>query len=79
MLTGWGVNGYARMKFGVDELIPLSDHCDFGGLLSYVEMVSPSLVYTFHGPKEFAGMLRKRGYRARHLPLCHQLDLWEGL
>ncbi len=79
MLTGWGVNDHARARFRVDEVIPLSDHCDFARLLEYVERAKPTRVYTFHGPKEFAGVLRKRGYRAVHLPLSHQLDLWEDL
>lgn len=79
MLTGWALDKPARTRYAVDEWIALSDHCDFAELLAYVEIAKPKKVYTFHGPPDFAKRLRRRGYDAQHLPLGHQLHLWEDL
>jgi Cft2 family RNA processing exonuclease len=79
MLTGWALDSHSRWRYSADELIPLSDHCDFAELLAYVELARPKKVYTFHGPAEFAKRLRRRGYDAEHLPLGQQLRLWEDL
>jgi len=79
MLTGWALNKDTKRRFGVNEVIPLSDHCDFAELLAYVEIAKPKKVYTFHGPPDFAKRLKRRGYDAQHLPLGQQLHLWEDL
>lgn len=68
MLTGWAIDPSARYRYGVDELIGLSDHADFGELLEYVERAGPRVVYTLHGDHAFAGHLRKSGVEAYHLP-----------
>lgn len=67
MLTGWAIDPSARYRYGVDEMIALSDHADFTELLEYVERARPRVVYTLHGENSFAGYLRKQGIEAYHL------------
>jgi Cft2 family RNA processing exonuclease len=67
MLSGWAVDARARYRYGVDEMIGLSDHADFGELLEYVERAKPQTVYTVHGDDAFARYLRQRGVDAHHL------------
>jgi Cft2 family RNA processing exonuclease len=75
-LSGWGLDARARYRYGVDEMIPMSDHADFGELLEYVERCAPRRVYTVHGSAEFARILRSRGVEAYHLP-DHQPSLFD--
>ena len=76
MVSGWGLDGAARYRYGVDEMLPLSDHADYPDLLSFVEQVSPKQVYTMHGyDQEFAADLRSRGYTAWSLKGRDQLEL----
>ncbi|HEX2324080.1 MAG TPA: MBL fold metallo-hydrolase [Chloroflexota bacterium] len=67
MLSGWAVDPRARYRYGMDEMIGLSDHADFGELLEYVQRARPRKVYTVHGDAAFAGYLRQRGFDAQHL------------
>ena len=76
-LTGWAIDGRSEFMSAVDEAIAFSDHADFYDLLEYVKRAKPSMIYTTHGPKEFAGILRSEGFQAEHV-LSHQqlrLDL----
>ena len=58
-----GLGNYYR--FNVDKVFPLSDHADFGQLISYIEQANPKLIYTHHGSSDgLAYELRKRGYNA---------------
>jgi Cft2 family RNA processing exonuclease len=75
-LSGWAMDPEARTRFGVDEVIPMSDHADFSELLEYVERSKPEKVYTVHGAPDFAETLAKRGYRAEHLESGKQIGLW---
>jgi Cft2 family RNA processing exonuclease len=76
MVSGWGMNGSAKYRYGVDEVIPLSDHADFPDLLQFVDTVAPRTVYTTHGyEQEFAATLRGRGYDAWSLSGDDQLEL----
>ena len=76
MVSGWGMNDSAKYRYGVDEVIPLSDHADYRDLLKFVEIVKPNAVYTTHGyEKEFATTLRQRGYEAWSLSGEDQLEL----
>lgn len=77
MLSGWGLDPHARYRYGVDEMIPMSDHADFDELLGYVGESAPSRVYTVHGSPAFARHLRERGVEAYHLP-AHQPSLFDG-
>ncbi|MFQ5843540.1 MAG: MBL fold metallo-hydrolase [Planctomycetota bacterium] len=61
-VTGWGRRALAR---GIDAVVPLSDHADYGELLHLVDGVAPSRVHVVHGyAPEFASSLRQRGYAA---------------
>ncbi|MGZ0656389.1 MBL fold metallo-hydrolase RNA specificity domain-containing protein [Coraliomargarita sp. W4R53] len=76
MVSGWGMNGSAKYRYGVDEVIPLSDHADYPDLLQFVDAVAPQTVYTTHGyEQEFAATLRGRGYDAWSLSADDQLEL----
>jgi len=67
MLSGWAIDPAARYRYGVDEMIGLSDHADFAELLEYVERARPRVVYTLHGDEAFAAYLRRQGIEAHHL------------
>ena len=76
MVSGWGMNDSAKDRYGVDEVIPLSDHADYPESLAFVEAVQAKTVYTTHGyEKEFAATLRRRGYEAWSLSKDDQLEL----
>jgi DNA ligase-1 len=76
MVSGWGMDESARYRFGVDTVIPLSDHADYDDLLGYVERVSPKRVLTVHGAtKEFAADLRRLGWEAWSIEGEDQLEL----
>src|SRR6266542_1720455 len=67
MLSGWAIDPRAKYRYGVDEMIGLSDHADFYELLEYVERARPKVVYTLHGDDQFAAYLRRIGIEAYHL------------
>ncbi len=75
-LTGWGVKPEARFRYGVDKVLPLSDHADFDGLLAYIRRVSPARIYTTHGPKNYYLFLREQGYDAWPLEPSAQQELF---
>jgi len=76
MVSGWGMDDSAKYRYGVDEVIPLSDHADYPDLLKFVDAVEPKTIYTTHGyEKEFAATLRQRGYEAWSLNGDDQLEL----
>lgn len=76
MVSGWGLDGSARYRYGVDEVIPLSDHADYPELLDFVDKVKPQAVYTVHGYEaDFAAALRAKGYDAWSLSGDDQLEL----
>jgi DNA ligase-1 len=65
MLTGWALQTSAKFRYGVDEVIPFSDHADHPGLMHCVESVPPQRVITIHGyTREFAAELRSNGIDA---------------
>lgn len=76
MVSGWGINDSAKFRFGVDEVIPLSDHADYPELLEFVKAVQPREVYATHGyEQDFAATLRRMGYAAWSLSGDDQLEL----
>ncbi|MDQ8208112.1 MBL fold metallo-hydrolase RNA specificity domain-containing protein [Coraliomargarita sp. SDUM461003] len=76
MVSGWGMDGSAKYRYGVDEVLPLSDHADFPDLLQFVDQVAPKTVYATHGYEQaFAATLRGRGYTAWSLAQNDQLEL----
>lgn len=80
MLSGWALSANAKYRYGVDEVIPLSDHADYTELLETLEIVKPKRVFLVHGQvQEFAMDLRARGYDARALGKHDQMELGFGL
>lgn len=76
-LSGWAVQGGAPYRMRVDAALPLSDHADFDGLISYAEATGAAEVLTTHGSAEqLARHLRTRGIAARALSPSPQLELF---
>jgi Cft2 family RNA processing exonuclease len=67
ILTGWAIDNQAKVRFGVDRAIPLSDHADFSELMEYVIKVKPEKIYTVHGFPQFVNYLREAGFDAEPL------------
>ena len=76
VLTGWAMLKNAQYRYGVDHALPLSDHADFTELMELVERVRPKKVYSHHGYKEFADILRAKGYDAELARPDAQLQLF---
>ena len=74
-LSGWGMEPYAERRFGVDEVIPLSDHADYHQLFELVETLKPQEVYCTHGFDQFVNELKAAGYKARSLEDSSQMEL----
>jgi Cft2 family RNA processing exonuclease len=64
VVTGWALLKNAVYRYGVDHALPLSDHADFDELMQLIEQVHPRKIFTHHGPREFADILRSRGLDA---------------
>jgi putative mRNA 3-end processing factor len=63
--TGWAIDSRSRYTISLDRSFPLSDHCDFQELVSFVKTCAPSKIYTVHGfSAEFAAYLRHQGFDA---------------
>jgi hypothetical protein len=77
MLSGWGMLKNAQYRYGVDHVLPLSDHADFDALLELIERVQPKRIYTHHGFPEFVDHLKMRGLDARLARPDPQLLLFE--
>jgi len=58
VLTGWALT----REFANDvTAFPLSDHCDFNQLLTFIQAVEPKKVFTVHGfEREFAKTIREK-------------------
>jgi putative mRNA 3-end processing factor len=76
VMTGWALVKNAQYRYGVDLALPLSDHADFDELLELVDRVHPRKIFTHHGYKEFAEILRSRGHDAALAEPERQLMLW---
>jgi len=77
-LTGWAIDPPGRRAYaGVHELLPLSDHADFPGLMSYALATGAKRIFTVHGfCRELAEALRAEGRDARPLEEPGQLELF---
>lgn len=76
MVSGWGIDDSAKYRYGVDEVIPLSDHADYPDLLQFVDTVGAEEIYTTHGwEREFAATLRQKAYSAWSLSKDDQMEL----
>ena len=76
VLTGWGMLKNAPYRYGVDYVLPLSDHADFDELLELIERVNPKKIYSHHGYREFADILKARGHDAELARPDKQLQLF---
>jgi len=63
-LSGWAMDRDADARFGVDKVLPLSDHADYNQLFQLVETVNPTEVYCTHGFSEFVDELKAAGFKA---------------
>lgn len=71
-VSGWALLSRSRIQNDADELVPLSDHADFPGLLDIVARVKPRRVWCNHGYSDtLAHILTKRGHRASPLSVGH--------
>lgn len=58
VLTGWAVR---QNFFRGTAAFPLSDHCDYNQLLTFIKTVEPKKVFTVHGfEREFAKTIREK-------------------
>lgn len=62
--TGWAIDPRTKYRWGVDHVLPLSDHADYDQLLETVERVAPREIYCTHGPAEFVDLLCDLGHDA---------------
>jgi len=62
VLTGWAVTHNSRFSNNNDiTAFPLSDHCDYNQLLTFIKAVEPKKVFTVHGfEREFAKTIREK-------------------
>jgi Cft2 family RNA processing exonuclease len=77
VMTGWAVLKNAPYRYGVDHALPFSDHADFDELLELIARVQPRKIFTHHGYREFADLLRARGHDAEPAEPDRQLRLFE--
>lgn len=77
MMTGWAMLKGANYRYGVDHVLPLSDHADFDELMELIERVQPKKIFTHHGPRSFADILRAKGFDAQPAHPDPQLSLFE--
>ena len=75
-LSGWGMDAYAPIHFGVDKVLPYSDHADYNELISFVKRIRPEIIYCTHGFNGFVDVLREQGYNARLLAEPEQFGLF---
>lgn len=75
-VSGWASLSNARARANAEELIPYSDHADFGELLEFVDRTGARRVDVVHGYTDlFAAVLRARGIDARApLPAAARAD-----
>ena len=62
-------------NYGVDKVLPFSDHADFDELLELVQAVKPQEIYCTHGFDKFVNILRSEGFRAYQLEKDVQMAL----
>jgi Cft2 family RNA processing exonuclease len=75
-LSGWGMDNDAAKRFGVDVVLPYSDHADYDELLSFVDRVHPKKIYCTHGIDAFVAILKEKGYWSKPLTESDQKNLF---
>lgn len=77
LLSGEALDPGLARRAGVDRALPLSDHADFDGLISYVEATGAEKVLVHDGFADtLARELRERGIHAKSLEPSPQLELF---
>ena len=76
MLTGWAMDYNAKYRYGVDHVLPLSDHADYDELFEAVALCGAEVIYCTHGPESFSQQLRDAGFNAFTLGRDTQLTLF---
>lgn len=75
-LSGWGMDSSSRFRFGVDTVIPFSDHADFEELIAFAKDTHAKTVYCTHGFDSFIHTLREHGVNAQWLIPKPQMELF---
>jgi Cft2 family RNA processing exonuclease len=71
-LSGWGMDASARYRYGVDRVVPFSDHADYEELVRYVRESGARRVVTLYGRPDFSRTIaRELGVEACHLDDRH--------
>jgi Cft2 family RNA processing exonuclease len=76
VMTGWALQKNAIYRYGVEHALPMSDHADFDELMELIERVQPKKIYSHHGFREFAELLRAQGHDAELARPDEQLSLF---
>jgi Cft2 family RNA processing exonuclease len=76
VMTGWALQKNAIYRYGVEHALPLSDHADFDELMELIDRVRPRKIYSHHGFREFADILKARGFDAELARPAEQLTLF---
>ena len=77
VMTGWAMLKNAIYRYGVEHALPLSDHADFDELMELIDRVRPKKIYSHHGYREFAEILRAKGFDAELARPDEQLSLFQ--
>jgi Cft2 family RNA processing exonuclease len=77
VMTGWALQKNAIYRYGVEHALPLSDHADFDELMELIEQVQPKKIFSHHGYREFADILKARGFHAELARPDEQLSLFD--
>jgi Cft2 family RNA processing exonuclease len=77
MMSGWALLKGAHFRYGVEHVLPLSDHADFDELIELIDRVRPKKILTVHGFPDFVQTLRKRGLDASLARPEAQMNLFE--
>ena len=76
VMTGWALQKNAIYRYGVEHALPLSDHADFDELMELIDRVRPRKIYSQHGFREFADILKAQGFDAELARPEEQLSLF---
>lgn len=76
VMTGWALQKNAIYRYGVEHALPLSDHADFDELIELIDRVRPGKIYSHHGFREFADILKAKGLDAELARPEEQLSLF---
>ena len=76
VMTGWALLKNAIYRYGVEHALPLSDHADFDELMELIERVRPKKIFSHHGYREFADILKAKGFDAELARPDEQLTLF---